>query len=559
MPESGRSAGGAGARGAASCEVAIVGGFTDYNPDDLFAAETPFLLTCGGELCDIPGAYKALVDPGFSVRREAFEAPPYVCYALKQLLRAHGIDSEMIFYLDTERARLDAIRAAGPRSVFLSTTLLPSKERLRRAAAAVRDLLPDTPIIAGGPFVDRSYRARLRAVDGGDPLYAACSADHLFLDEGPDAALGIDLFVIGDPALEVASRVVRELRAGRDVRTAAERLPNCASVRGGRWEFSAEIRERAPLLTHIDWGAMRPDEIRPTVPVVRSGGCPNRCRFCNFAKVSRPVAKADAEMIAEIAAIAAHHPHARRLYFCDDNICIRKRELEAFLGALTEAATGLKWLSFFDARFVDEALAEALARSGCILLKIGMESADDRILARMRKPCRVVHYRRAVAALSSVGVSVDAYFIVGYPGETEETLRATAENINGFARPSRSANQLIFFPFVLAPFAPIFEAAERERSSVRGHMHEWSHETMDSARAFGAISGLVAGITAMQPMHGNFDKLVFTGDARLAAFDRIRGDLVRRRLAGAALIPADYAPLRSLAAELMVSRNGSFD
>jgi p-methyltransferase len=534
-------------------DVIVIGGFSASGPDDRFALESPFLLARDGEPCDVVGLYRSAVDPSFSFPRLEHEAPPYVCYALQQLLRGHGLAAEMVFYLDAERDRMARIFGAGPTAVFLSTTLLTAKAEVARAAAIVRAHLPETPIVCGGPFVDRSYRLRERAA-AGDPEYAACAPDFLFAPGGPEEACGADLFVIGDPGLDAAARVVRELERGRSIAAIPELVPNCARHDGASWIFSREIAFAPPPLVRIDWGRLAADELRATVPIVRSAGCGNRCRFCNFVKSQRPAAKDDAALIDEIRAIAERGGPPRRLCFCDDNICADRGGVERFLDALGRSGAALPWTSFFDARFVDERLAEALARSRCLALKIGMESADDGVLAAMGKPCRARDYRRAIAALAANGICADAYFVVGYPGETAATLARTADAVNAFAAPTRSVNQIMIFPFVLAPFAPVFERAARARHGLKGRMHEWAHATMDSAAARAAVPELMARITSMQPNHGNLDKLLFNGSPRLAEFDRIRGGVIRERLAGRVEPAARWQELGRLAATLVAER-----
>jgi len=174
-------------------------------------------------------------------------------------------------------------------------------------------------------------------------------------------------------------------------------------------------------------------------------------------------------------------------------------------------------------------LAKDLKRSGCRILKIGMESGDDTILKNMAKPCRIKDYQRAMEALVQHEISADVFFVIGFPGETMETLNQTAATINAFPKPHASLNHILFFPFILAPMAPVYDAADRKRFGVSGYMHEWSHKTMDSKEANALIPEMSGRITGLNPMHGNIEQMLSGNPKKLLTLDNFRGDFIRLR------------------------------
>jgi radical SAM superfamily enzyme YgiQ (UPF0313 family) len=69
------------------------------------------------------------------------------------------------------------------------------------------------------------------------------------------------------------------------------------------------------------------------------------------------------------------------------------------------------------------ALAELLARSGCVAMSGGLEVASDRLLERMQKGITVAQVARVTRALTDAGIMVHAYLMYGFPGETtQETI-----------------------------------------------------------------------------------------------------------------------------------------
>jgi radical SAM superfamily enzyme YgiQ (UPF0313 family) len=66
-----------------------------------------------------------------------------------------------------------------------------------------------------------------------------------------------------------------------------------------------------------------------------------------------------------------------------------------------------------------------MAASGCVRVKIGVESGSERILAAMRKGETLDEMRAAADILRGVGIPFTAYLMTGFPGETDDDLRKT--------------------------------------------------------------------------------------------------------------------------------------
>lgn len=511
-------------------DVLIIGGFSGYSQEQSYAVESPFLLYKDGIFCDAPGLYKIFVNSKINYNETEIESPPFVCYVLKQLLRNKGFSSEMIFYLDQEKDRMTKLFSEPYRLILLSTTLLTSKEQVNAAVKIIKSFTPQSIIVCGGILIDRSLQIKNRYINEKDNTYEPCKRDYFFLEDYFEDSCSIDLFVFSDPELSVTSSIIQKFKNGKRVQDFISFLPNIAVFDNKKWHFSSEIKQNDPILPEIDWSIFREDEIRMAVPMVYSKGCPNRCSFCNFQSISKYQEKKLNVLNNEIEIMLKHHSKPGFIVFCDDNICGNRNSIYRLTEFLIEKKFPIKWSSFFDARFIDDALSEKLKLSGCNWLKIGMESADDNILGNMRKPCRKKHYTRAVNSLVNYDISIDCYFIIGFPGETKDTIKNTIEMINSFKIPKCSVNQFMFFPFVFIPLSPIYEKKDREKYDISGYMLEWQHNTMDNKTASAAIPGIVKQITTMNPQHGNIEKMIVKNGRLLADIDKARGDLIRNRL-----------------------------
>ena len=90
---------------------------------------------------------------------------------------------------------------------------------------------------------------------------------------------------------------------------------------------------------------------------------------------------------------------------------------------------GASWYGFarVTEHLTDPDFCIALKRSGCVMLKLGVESGDQTVLDAMHKGNDVSITSRALKALSEAGIAVYAYLLFGTPSESEKEARATLD------------------------------------------------------------------------------------------------------------------------------------
>src|SRR5262249_42063260 len=82
------------------------------------------------------------------------------------------------------------------------------------------------------------------------------------------------------------------------------------------------------------------------------------------------------------------------------------------------------------------------------------------------------HYLKAIPLLKSAGIVAHANFIIGFPGETTETVKETIDFIE-YIRPDFFRTQLWYAD----PTTPIWR--QKDKYGVKGSAFVWSHDTMD--------------------------------------------------------------------------------
>jgi Radical SAM superfamily len=137
---------------------------------------------------------------------------------------------------------------------------------------------------------------------------------------------------------------------------------------------------------------------------------------------------------------------------------------------------GFDWFSYFRCSNADAESFDLLAESGCKGVFLGIESGDDRVLRAMNKAATIDKYAQGIDQLNRRGIITYASFIIGHPGETEDTVKNTFAFIN--------ATGPMFYcleSFFYDPKVPI--ASRASDFGLSGTAYTWKHNTMDWERA----------------------------------------------------------------------------
>jgi len=158
-----------------------------------------------------------------------------------------------------------------------------------------------------------------------------------------------------------------------------------------------------------------------TTPLMSTRGCPFRCDFCHksvFGDLfsARPVESVVAEM-REIAELGYDH-----VWMSDDLFTLNYRRTFELAQAIEEAHLPLTWECLSRVTHVDKPLFDQMRRAGCKRIFFGIESGDEAVLKEMKKGITPDQARAAVEACVAAGIKAAGFFMVGYLGETTDSL-----------------------------------------------------------------------------------------------------------------------------------------
>jgi radical SAM superfamily enzyme YgiQ (UPF0313 family) len=115
----------------------------------------------------------------------------------------------------------------------------------------------------------------------------------------------------------------------------------------------------------------------------------------------------------------------KEVYFDDQTFGANKPRTLELCARMKEERLGLGWVCFSRVDLITEDLLSPMQESGCHTIMLGVESANDAILAAYRKGYTTAQVRDAFERCRRRKIRTVATFILGLPEETEETARAT--------------------------------------------------------------------------------------------------------------------------------------
>ena len=166
----------------------------------------------------------------------------------------------------------------------------------------------------------------------------------------------------------------------------------------------------------------------PIAPIITTRGCPFACTFCAGNLISgKRLRKRSVPHILEEIKMLHDTRGIREFHIIDDNFTLDKDFAKNLLIGLKELKLDISWAVPNGIRMdtIDDELLELMKETGLYLISLGIESGSDRILRLMKKSMTTEKIRRFVALIRKHNIDIAGFFILGFPGETEEDIRKT--------------------------------------------------------------------------------------------------------------------------------------
>ena len=341
-------------------------------------------------------------------------------------------------------------------------------------AKAVRERYPNLPIIWGGWFP--SVTPGMYFEHGIADAVGIGQGELTFFDVCEAVANGEDLANVPGLAVE---------REGRVVFTEHRAVVGFEQFKPVPWHLleyekyayiqtqptNLKVRHRFPLP-----GRWTPSNPPRGFSYFSSFGCPEPCTFCCSPLVTGRRWKAieGRELAEDIAALKERFKFDV-LRFQDANFGVAEKRTKAFSQELANLDLDLYWNATVEVetimRYKQETL-DLLEASKCHLLWLGAETGTTEMQERIKKHIEIEHIPAAIGELARRNIVPGTFWIIGYPGETRESMAETLRQAARIKHAFPIAGSEVY-PFRPIPGTEDFDAAVKLGYEPPKDFYEW--------------------------------------------------------------------------------------
>ncbi len=396
---------------------------------------------------------------------------------LKTALHRAGLVSEEVNFFTREQDKLIELLARSPRAVAITSTFYVDNDALTEIVAFVREHNPDTRIIVGGPHILNVHNT-----------YDAEAQDFVF------RSIGADIYICDSQGEGTLTQVLRALRTGKWAGLAL--VPNLVYTRD-RKTFSRtgrSIEENPITESVVDWSLFDTGFYAPTVQMRTARSCAYSCAFCQYPQLGGPLSLNSVDFV-ESQLRQFQEAGVENVVFIDDTFNVPFPRFKQLCRMMIRNKFDFNWFSFFRCANSDDEAFDLMAESGCKGVFLGIESGDNEILKNMNKSASAEKYRRGIGKLTDRGIMSFASLIVGFPGETQDSVKTTMDFIAETAPTFYRAEMYYHYAAV-----PIHQQADKY--GLKGTGYHWRHNTMDAQEACAAVEHMYRTIDSSIIMPG---------------------------------------------------------
>lgn len=196
-----------------------------------------------------------------------------------------------------------------------------------------------------------------------------------------------------------------------------------------------------------------------TLPLLTSRGCPNNCSYCATKQLHPKFSRRSVEnLLAEIQHNLKKYQVTQYAFYDDALFAAKEKYIIPFLKKIIEMPVDFKFYSpnGLFAREIDEELADLMRRAGFQVVRLSLESTVSKWQKASSDKVSRQDFTTAVENLKKAGFekkSIEAYLIMGLPGQTYEDVRESIDFVHAHSAISR-----------LASFTPIPGTVEWQRA-----------------------------------------------------------------------------------------------
>ena len=305
---------------------------------------------------------------------------------------------DAIINKQTEDDVLSKIENSGARALIFTTgtaTMLSDLRLMERIKATT-----DIKIVASAgilPFIGEEFLKRYKCVDA------------LLLDF---TSQDIRVFLRENGQVDVPLQGLITRKNSQFLKS-TEKLPLTYTVPVPRHDLFDFKKYRIPIARRF-----------PFTVVVTSLGCPHNCGFCTAGAYGYRTRDVDG-VIDELRLLT--RLGVKEILFQDPTFTINTNRVVEICSKMVENEFDFTWSCNADVKSFNEDKIKHMKAAGCHTVSLGIESGNNEILQKYSKTITTDEIKNTIQMLNAYKIHVLGYFIIGLPGEDEESIRQTID------------------------------------------------------------------------------------------------------------------------------------
>jgi len=261
---------------------------------------------------------------------------------------------------------------------------------------------------------------------------------------GGSAAMSVPKLLLNNSKVDVVcagegEKVIIDLLEGLQ----GHSLEDLTDIKGFYYKVKNEIifSGKPDLISDLDNESdmpaydMLPMEIYLSNPIIGFGrdidfissrGCPFSCTFC-YQPWGRKFRAHSVDFMIDTIKYLKKNYKIDFLSFQDDEFMANKERTHEFCERVQKEIPELLWSVTGRVNIVNETIVGAMKKAGCVSISYGFESGSPRMLKTMMKHATIEQMEEAARVNRKFGMMLPVSFIIGMPGENEESCQETVD------------------------------------------------------------------------------------------------------------------------------------
>lgn len=275
-------------------------------------------------------------------------------------------------------------------------------------AKGIKEKSPKTKIIFGGPHIHPQHEEVMQTM----PF-----VDYCVIGEGEYPTLELIKTVRSGGELAQVKGIAYRLDGQIIINQQSEYLKNLD-------ELPFPARDLLPLDAYRS-----PHSIggqKPFTLILSSRGCPFACHFCACNAVWGNQRRRSVENVLDEIEFVYKKYNVKAIRIEDDLFTLNKKWAMAICKGMVERGLNkIDWETNGRVGTLSRELLIEMKKANCKSIAIGIEFGNQRILDFAKKGFKIDQVFETVKMIKESGIRAKAYFMIGYPTETKETIEET--------------------------------------------------------------------------------------------------------------------------------------